>query len=28
MTKEDTIKEYRVREILEATRRVMARYGG
>ncbi len=27
MTKEEVIKEYRVREILEAARRVMARYG-
>lgn len=27
MTKEEVIKEYRVREILEAARRVLARYG-
>src|SRR5260370_19779038 len=27
MTKEEVIKEFRVREILEAARRVMARYG-
>jgi AcrR family transcriptional regulator len=27
VTKEEVIKEYRVREILEAARRVMARYG-
>jgi TetR/AcrR family transcriptional regulator, fatty acid metabolism regulator protein len=27
VTKEEVIKEFRVREILEATRRVMARYG-
>lgn len=27
MTREDVIKEYRVREILEAARRVLARYG-
>ena len=27
MTREEVIKEYRVREILEAARRVMARYG-